>query len=107
MHFTVVKFTVRPERDAAWLSLVEDITQATRAEPGNVLIEWFKSVDNPHQYVVVEGYASPEAAEAHTNSEHLKTAIAELPDMLTSTPEVISAQIEEGGWSPMSGAVPR
>ncbi|GAA3125768.1 putative quinol monooxygenase [Planomonospora alba] len=101
MLLSVVKFTVRPEQDAAWLSLIEDFTKATRAEPGNVLIEWSKSVDDPHRYVVIEGYTDPEALAAHTDSEHFRTTMAALPDMTAGAPEMLSAHSEHDGWSPI------
>src|SRR5215471_16752954 len=54
--FIVVKFTVRPEYAEGWLDLVADFTTSTRAEPGNVFFEWSRSVDDPHVYVLTEGF---------------------------------------------------
>ncbi len=47
MIFITVKFKVRPEYTDGWLDLVDDFTQATRAEPGNLWFEWSRSVDDP------------------------------------------------------------
>jgi quinol monooxygenase YgiN len=80
--FIVVKFPVRPDRSAEWLSLAEDFTMATRAEPGNVFFEWSRSVDNPDQFVLVEAFRDREAGEAHVNSAHFKTAMAWMPDAI-------------------------
>lgn len=68
MIFIAVKFTVRPERAEEWLSLVDDFTQATRREPGNVFFEWSRSVEVPGQFVLLEAFASPAAGEAHVSS---------------------------------------
>ncbi|MDH2425085.1 putative quinol monooxygenase [Sphaerisporangium sp. TRM90804] len=106
MLLTVIKFNVRPGQEAAWLSLIDDVTQATRAEPGNVLVEWSKSVTDPQQYTVVEGYTDSEAIGVHTDSEHFKAAMAGLPDLIAGTPEIISGHVEQDGWSPMPGAGP-
>jgi quinol monooxygenase YgiN len=107
MIFITVKFTIRPERSDEWLSLVDDFTQATRAEPGNIFFEWSKSVDNPHQFVLVEAFQDG-AAEAHVTSEHFKTAIGWMPDVVATTPDIISIQGVPGeGWGKMGEVSPR
>ena len=45
MIFIVVRWTIRPERSAEWLDLVQEFTDATRAEPGNLFFDWSKDVD--------------------------------------------------------------
>lgn len=107
MIFIVVKFTVRPERSAEWLDLVRDFTEATRSEAGNVFYEWSKSVDNPHQFVLVEGFESAEAGEVHVNSEHFKTAMAWMPDVIAETPQIINVEVPGTGWSAMAELAPR
>lgn len=56
MFFIVVKFAIRPERSGEWLDLVDSFTKSTRAEPGNLIFEWYKSVENEHQFVLVEAF---------------------------------------------------
>ncbi|MFD7234413.1 putative quinol monooxygenase [Streptomyces syringium] len=107
MIFIVVKFTVRPERSDEWLTLVDDFTQATRQEPGNVFYEWSKSVDNPHQFVLVEAFKDARAGEEHVNSEHFRTAMAWMPDVIAKTPEIINVEVPGTGWGPMAELTPR
>ncbi len=45
MIFIVVKHPVRAEYADDWLSLVGEFTSATRAEPGNLSFDWFRSVE--------------------------------------------------------------
>ncbi|MFD3522436.1 putative quinol monooxygenase [Streptomyces sp. NPDC058653] len=99
MLLSLIKFTVRPEQSTAWDALRKDFGEATRAEEGNILFEWSKSLTDPHQYVLIEGYASPEAAQAHTSSEHFGKAMAVMPDLLTSAPQIISDQVAQDGWA--------
>ncbi|AQZ62549.1 unnamed protein product [[Actinomadura] parvosata subsp. kistnae] len=106
MLLSVVTSTVLPGQEAAWLSLVEDFTQATRAEPGNVLVEWSKSVTDPQQYIALEGYTGPETIGVHMDSEHFKAAMAGLMDLIAGAPEVISGHVEQDGWGPMPGTGP-
>ncbi|MFC5722896.1 putative quinol monooxygenase [Streptomyces gamaensis] len=107
MIFIVVKMTVKPERTEDWLALVDDFTQATRNEPGNLFFEWSKSVDNPHQFVLVEGFASREAGDAHVNSAHFKEAMETMADAIATTPQIISTEAPGNGWSAMAELTPR
>jgi len=105
--FIVVKFTVRPERADEWLALVDDFTQATRNEPGNIFFEWSRSVDTPDQFVLLEAFASPAAGEAHVGSEHFKAAMSWMPDVVAKTPEIINVEVPGEGWSRMAEVTPR
>ena len=63
--FIVVKWTIRADRSHEWLELADEFTQATRNEEGNLFFEWSRSVDNPHQFVLVEAFAASQAGQAH------------------------------------------
>ena len=107
MIFIVVKWTIRPERSAEWLSLVDDFTQATRAEPGNLFFEWSRSVDDPHAFVLVEAFADGKAGEEHVNSEHFKAAMSWMPDVVAAKPRIINVQVPGDDWSEMGEVTPR
>jgi quinol monooxygenase YgiN len=107
MIFIVVRFTVRAARSDEWLALTEDFTRATRSEPGNLFFDWSRSVDNPHQFVLVEAFASHEAGAAHVNSEHFKTAMAWMPDVIAETPEIVNVEVPQDGWGQMGELSPR
>lgn len=106
MIFIVVKFTIRPDRSEDWLTLVEDFTQATRQEPGNIFFEWSRSVDTPNQFVLVEAFESGKAGEAHVNSDHFKTAMAWMPGVISKTPDIINVEAPGDGWAHMAELVP-
>ncbi|MGH3943152.1 MAG: putative quinol monooxygenase [Pseudonocardiaceae bacterium] len=106
MIFIVVKFTIRPDRSDDWLALVDDFTQATRREPKNIFFEWSRSVDTPHQFVLVEAFESREAGEAHVSSDHFKTAMAWIPDVISKTPEIVNVEVPGNGWSHMAELTP-
>ncbi|MCX6397359.1 MAG: putative quinol monooxygenase [Propionibacteriales bacterium] len=100
MYFIVVKFETLPEWTDRWLDLVAEFTAATRAEPGNLFYEWSRSVENPHEFVLVEGFTD-DGAGPHVTSDHFKAAMAALPQALASTPKIISRQVDGAGWEPM------
>ncbi|MGW8376613.1 putative quinol monooxygenase [Streptomyces sp. ODS28] len=107
MIFIAVKFTVRAEHADSWLDHVHDFTEATRAEPGNVFFEWSRSVDNPHQYVLLEGFASPAAGEEHVKSEHFQTAIELMSGLVATTPDIINFDAPVDGWQKMAEVTPK
>ncbi|MDX6227885.1 MAG: hypothetical protein QOI76_1275 [Frankiales bacterium] len=107
MIFIVVKWSIRPERAAEWLDLVADFTAGTRAEPGNLFFEWSRSVDDPNTFVLVEAFADG-AGGAHVASDHFKAAMAWMPDVVASTPEIVNVEIPGAtGWSAMAEVTPR
>ena len=85
---------------------MEEFTQGTRAEPGNIFFEWSRGVDNPDQFVLVEAFAD-DAATAHVNSDHFKKFVAWAPDVVASTPQIINATIPGTDWSTMAEVTPR
>lgn len=107
MIFIAVKFTVRPEHSDTWLTQVGEFTRATREEPGNLFFEWSRSVDDPNQFVLLEGFAGPEAGEQHVNSEHFRAAMELMPDLIARTPDIINAEVPGDGWSEMAELTPR
>ena len=107
MIFIAVKFSIRPEVAEQWLARVAPFTAATRAEPGNIFFEWSRSIERPNQFVLLEAFRNREAGEAHVRSEHFRTAMAWMPDMVAATPEIIHVEAPGVGWSPMAEVQPR
>jgi len=105
--FIVVKWPVRPEHANDWLSVVDEFTQATRSEPGNLFFDWSRSSEDPNEWVLVEGFRDAAAGSAHVGSDHFKAAIAKLPDYVSATPAIISKEIDVDGWGDMAEVQPR
>jgi quinol monooxygenase YgiN len=106
MIFIVVRWTIKPERSGEWLALVDDFTQATRGEPGNLFFDWSRSVDSPHQFVLVEAFEDGAAGAAHVGSDHFKTAMSWMPGLIAESPEIINVQVPGTGWSRMAELTP-
>jgi quinol monooxygenase YgiN len=100
MIFIVAKFTVKPDWSDRWLDLTREFTDATRQEPGNLWFDWSRSVEDPHQFVLVEAFLD-DAAGPHVNSEHFAAAMKTMPHALVKTPEIISERIDAEGWGAM------
>ena len=98
MIFIVVKFPVKPDWADRWIELVTPFTEATRAEPGNLWFEWSRSIDDPHEFVLVEAFRDGDAGSAHVTSEHFATAMRTLPQALVRTPRIVSQSVEQSDW---------
>jgi quinol monooxygenase YgiN len=101
MIFIVVKFKPKPEYVENFPDVVAEFTSATRNEPGNLWFDWSRSLEDPSEYVLVEGFRDGDAGKEHVTSEHFKKFIAEMPGKLASTPLIISQTIDAMGWSEM------
>ncbi|MGH3935742.1 MAG: putative quinol monooxygenase [Pseudonocardiaceae bacterium] len=106
MIFIVVKFTIRPDQADEWLSLVDEFTQATRAEEGNLFFEWSRSVDTPNQFVLLEAFADGAAGGAHVSSDHFKNAMAWMPHVIVQKPEIVNVEVPGDGWGEMAELTP-
>jgi quinol monooxygenase YgiN len=95
----VAKFNVRSECSEEWIDRISEFTQATRREPGNLWFDWSRSVENPDQFVLIEGFRDADAGAEHVNSDHFKEAIRQAPSMLVKTPEILYAEIAGTEWS--------
>lgn len=99
MIFITAKFRIRPEHAEAWPEVSRAFTEATRAEPGCLWFEWSRSLDDPHDYVLVEAFRDGDAGEAHVTSDHFARAQQDLPPYLQETPKVVSQTVDQDGWS--------
>ena len=75
MIFIVVKFTAKPDARESFLEQVRPFTEGTRAEEGVLWFDWSVSVDDPHQFVLVEAFRDAEAGAAHVSSEHFRAGM--------------------------------
>ena len=100
MILIVVKFRTKPEYTEQWPQLVDEFTQATLAEPGNIFFEWSMSLDTDNEWVLVEAFQD-DAAEAHVTSDHFAAGLEAMRPALAETPRIISRQVEGTGWDEM------
>lgn len=100
MYFIVVKFPVKPESVENWPEIVEEFTQATRKEEGNLWFEWSRSLENPNEYVLVEAFTN-DGAEPHVTSDHFAKGLESMRPHLSATPKIVSRQVDGEGWDEM------
>ena len=54
MIVVIVKQPVRAKYADEWPSLVEEFTTSTRAEPGNISFDWYRSAEDPNLWILIE-----------------------------------------------------
>lgn len=97
MIFIAVRFKIKPEYADDWPTISGPFTEATRAEPGNLYFDWARSLDDPNEYFLLEGFADDDAGVAHVTADHFKQAQVDLPPHLQETPRIVNTKID--AWS--------
>ncbi|OIR04079.1 autoinducer 2-degrading protein LsrG [mine drainage metagenome] len=73
MQIVIVQVQVKPSLIAAFVAATEANAAASRLEPGIVRFDVLRQSDDPHRFVLVEVYRSPEAIAAHKETAHYRT----------------------------------
>jgi quinol monooxygenase YgiN len=98
----VVKQPVRAKYADDFPSLVAEFTTSTRAEPGNISFDWYRSADDPNLWLLVEIFRDRESGDAHVASAHFKAAMEQMPRLLAAAPEIINVEVPGDSWSQVS-----
>lgn len=99
MIFITAKFRVRPEHADRWPEIANEFTEATRGESGCQWFDWYRSVDDPTEYVLVEAFRDGDAGAAHVQSAHFRDAQRTLPRYLAETPRIVNFTVPQDDWS--------
>lgn len=102
MIVSVVRHPLRAKYADEWPTLAAAFTEATRAEPGNICFEWFRSVEDPTVYLLVEMFRDRAAGDAHVGSEHFAAAMGQMGHAYAGMPTVVHAEVPGEGWSAMA-----
>ena len=78
----IAEFTVKPGHEHRVRQMVIELTEAVRAEPGNVVFDPCTREDNPRAYIVYEVYRDEAAFDAHITAPHGRTFNDELADYI-------------------------
>lgn len=110
MILITVKFPVRPEKTDEWLELADFYTKAVQAEPGNVFFQFSRSLDDPNEYVCIEGFRDGAAGQEHMKQDHVAKFMSTAPDLVSARPKIIYVDADEvtgDGFVDMGEIAPR
>ena len=82
---------LRESREKA-LKLMQEMAAASRLEPGCVSYEFYSALTNSCQFLLFQEWSSVEALQAHFETEHMETFLAELPSILNG--EIVTRRYE-------------
>jgi quinol monooxygenase YgiN len=102
MIMSIVRHPLRAKYADDWPQLAASFTAATRAEPGNICFDWFRSVDDPNVYLLVEMFRDRAAGDAHVDSDHFEAAMSQMGHAYSGMPEVVHVEVPGEGWSAMA-----
>ena len=102
MILIVLKIPIQPDRRDDWLAGIQRYTEDVRQEPGNLSFECFESIETPNQFVVVEGFESREAGDAHVQTDHFKDFMVWFPKVIAGAPKIVNVELPGEGWTEMA-----
>ena len=96
-----VQFDVKPEFADTWPDITREFTEATRAEPGNLWFDWYRSTESPTSYFLCEAFRDGDAPVEHVNSSHFAEFTGSAARYLQRTPRIINTTAEGEEWGLM------
>ncbi|MEF8714937.1 MAG: putative quinol monooxygenase [Accumulibacter sp.] len=82
----MARITARSGRENELRSVLQDLLGPSRQESGCMSYELFQNQDDPLEFVTVEQWTDPAAADAHLASAHVATAITLASELLAQPP---------------------
>lgn len=64
--------------------------------------DWYRRVDDPNTYLLVEAFRDAAAGAAHVNTDRFKAAMARIPALLAASPEIVNVEVPGDGWFQMT-----
>jgi len=108
MILIVIKIPIRPDKADEWLKLATWYAEQVRSEDGNEFFEFSRSIDNPDEYVCVEGFRDDAAGQQHMSQSYVGQFVDKAADCVSARPQIIYVDAEEvTGFVEMGEISPR
>jgi quinol monooxygenase YgiN len=82
------RITVKPEAIEQFLSYANLIVLASNLEKGCLVYNLYQEVGNPAGFIFYEEYVDQDAVEFHNSTNHFKTFIGQIGDLLAEAPQI-------------------
>ena len=89
---TTAIITAKPDAASEVESVLADLAEATQAETGCLMYSLNRGIEEPHVFVTVEKWESPDALQQHLGSAHIAEALSRTADLLTEPPRIIATE---------------
>jgi quinol monooxygenase YgiN len=83
-YVVAAKWRAKPGKEARLEELCQEMTEPSRAEPGNVFYQAHRSPEDPQLFYLYEQYVDEAGYEAHMDSEHFTRLVKgeAIPELL-------------------------
>ena len=71
----IVKWRIKETETPRILTLLKELVEKTRTEPGNISYNIYQSVENPNELILHERYVDSDAVEIHKSSDHYQHTV--------------------------------
>jgi quinol monooxygenase YgiN len=85
-YVVLAKWTAKEGQEDRLAEICDEMTEPSRAEPGNLYYQAQRSVEDPRLFLLYEQYSDEAGYEAHMASEHFTRLVKEeaIPNILES-----------------------
>ncbi len=73
----IVKWKIKESETQGILTLLEELVEKTRNEPGNISYHIYQSVENANELILHERYVDADAVEKHKAADHYQKIVLE------------------------------
>lgn len=75
-------FTVKPEKKAELLSVLDKVIENTRSEKGCITYELYEAQDVPNKFIMIERWESMQALQTHLHMPYIQTLLEKSAEWL-------------------------
>ena len=92
------KWRAKEGKEDRLLEVIREMAAPSRAEPGNLVYQAHRSVDDPRVFWLYEQYADEAGYKAHQDSEHFTRLVKEeaIPELLEDRERAFYETIDDG-----------
>jgi len=84
----VARVKARPNKVHELLSLLSSLVEPTRKEPGCIHYELLQNNEDSTDFTLIEEWQSNMALQSHFATKHFKEALAKMPNLVASEPDI-------------------
>jgi quinol monooxygenase YgiN len=84
----VARVKARPNKVDELLSILSQLVEPTRKEPGCIRYELLQNNEDPTDFTFIEEWQSNTALESHFATKHFKDSLVKLPNLVTTEPDI-------------------
>jgi quinol monooxygenase YgiN len=92
MLYVTATITIKPGTEDQLVAALTHVAKLTRQEEGCVEYNLHKSADDPHRFIMIETWKSPEALEAHLKTEYVQALFA-------AAEQIVAEPVQISSWT--------